>query len=84
MQLICIPSVNRTWAGGRATSRVLSFLEVVSHKEARGEVPVDSIGGRSGAVKYSVEGVSGDFFEWVLIGVLGRRSVSGGFEGFGV
>jgi hypothetical protein len=39
------------------------------------------MGERSGAVKESVEGVSGDFLEWPLIGALGRRSVSDGFEG---
>ena len=35
-------------------------------------------------MKDSVGGVSGDFFDWLLIGVLRRLAVSRGFEGSGV
>ena len=47
-------------------------------------MPAGSIGGRLGAVKDSVDGVSDEFFERLPLDVLGCLAVSGSFEGFGV
>ena len=47
-------------------------------------MPAGSIGERSRATGDSVDGVSDDFLERLLVAALGRLTVSGGFDDFGV